>query len=414
MTGTYPWTYRAFQINSKVYSPNQDRNVFNLFNDYHRITYSHNQLVNILQQPLLGDIDTFKPREDLTLGENKWISRVFRADEDAATVSWARSIGNIDMNYSSSLFFSNLFNFMEEKLDQQMSELFPLGLPVSSLDKFLLEDFMDWLISEIDHLPTPFLGYIHFLPPHAPYNTRREFVGEFEGTSLPFAKKPGHTLALKGRKVREYGLDTYRQRYDEFILYVDLEFNRLYKALERSGLTETSIIILTSDHGEMFEREILGHSTPSLHEPLVHIPLLIFNPGQENRVDIQSNTSAVDILPTLLHLAGKQVPPWVEGIILPPHQVAENDRSIFALEAKTNKPDFPITSASAMIIKDNWKLTKYFGYNYLPRNEPLIELYNLDNDPQELNELSRTKDKYTRMLVKELENIIISADQEIV
>ena len=48
LTGTYPWTHRAIQINSKIHKDYQSRNVFALFDDFYRITYSHNQLVNIL------------------------------------------------------------------------------------------------------------------------------------------------------------------------------------------------------------------------------------------------------------------------------------------------------------------------------------------------------------------------------
>ena len=77
--------------------------------------------------------------------------------------------------------------------------------------------------------------------------------------------------------------------------------------------------------------------TPLLNQPLVHIPLIIFEPGQTTRRDVFENTSAVDILPTLLHLAGEPIPDWVEGEILPPYSPSQKDRSIFALEAKKNR-----------------------------------------------------------------------------
>jgi arylsulfatase A-like enzyme len=411
LTGTYPWSHRAFQINSQVTERVQKRNIYNLFNDYHRMTYSHNQLVNILQAPFAGDIDLFKLREDLILGGNKWVSSVFRDDEDAATVSWARGIGQVEDGYSSSLFLSNLFNLINKQQNKRMELEFPLGLPISSLDNFLLEQAIDWVKSEIIRFPTPFLGYFHFLPPHAPYNTRAEYIGAFSNTAIPNRRKPKHPLAKRGRAEREYGLDTYRRTYDEYVLYVDSEFNRLYQALENSGITENTTIILTSDHGEMFERDILGHTTPSLHDPLVRIPLLIFDPGQEKRKDIYTNTSAVDILPTLLHLTGKTAPSWIEGTVLPPYQPVENRRSIFALEAKTNKQTNPITSASGMVVKGAYKLTRYFGYNFLPRNNTLVELYNIENDPEELENLVEIKTGLVKDLTHELNSKIQRADE---
>jgi arylsulfatase A-like enzyme len=161
----------------------------------------------------------------------------------------------------------------------------------------------------------------------------------------------------------------------------------------------------------MFERSILGHSTPSLHDPVVRIPLLLFEPGQKYRKDIYIKTSAVDILPTLLHFTGKPIPSWVEGSILPPHQQSASDRSIFALEAKTNKPIKPLTSASAMIVKGGYKLTKYFGYKYLPRGDTIIELYDIDNDPEELVDISDTYSHVTIDLLKEIDSAIRSADE---
>ncbi len=68
LTGTYPWTHRAIRINNEVHEDYQSRTLFHLLDDYHRITYSHNSLVNILQKQFSNDIDYFKPRGDLTLG----------------------------------------------------------------------------------------------------------------------------------------------------------------------------------------------------------------------------------------------------------------------------------------------------------------------------------------------------------
>jgi choline-sulfatase len=411
LTGTYPWAHRAIQINSSVDLNYHSRHIYRLFSDYHSFTYSHNQLVTLLQNQFTVDIDSFKPREDLTLGENKWLSKVFHRDEDIATVSWARATGKAEDGLSTSLFLPTLFDFLSERRNQRMEDQFPLGLPISSLDHFLLEDAVDWLISAVKTLPQPFLGYCHFLPPHAPYNTRREFADRFLHADIPNPSKPKHPLAKPGRVKQEHGLDHYRRVYDEYILYVDAEFNRLYQALKEAGILENAYLILTSDHGEMFERGIMGHSTPSLHEPVVRIPLLIFEPGQKKGVDVYAPTNAVDLLPTLLHLTGRPIPAWIEGSILPPYQPADPERSIFALEAKTNQPSKPLRSASALIRKGPYKLTKYFGYGFLRNSDTLVELYDLDNDPEEMNNLFETKPETASELLQELETKIQTADE---
>ncbi len=76
-------------------------------------------------------------------------------------------------------------------------------------------------------------------------------------------------------------------------------------------------MIVTSDHGELFERGELGHATALMYAPVTHIPLLISAPKQQARSDFHSVTSNVDLLPTLLNIAGKEIPEWVEGKILP-------------------------------------------------------------------------------------------------
>jgi arylsulfatase A-like enzyme len=161
----------------------------------------------------------------------------------------------------------------------------------------------------------------------------------------------------------------------------------------------------------MFERGIFGHMTPLLHQPLVHIPLVIFEPGQKIREDIYEKTSAVDILPTLLHLSGKSIPSWAEGQLLPPYGPTIKDRSVFALEAKKNQRFKPLTTAGAMIIKDKFKLTYYWGYRSYTGKHPQSELFNIDSDPEELNEISEEYPDITEALVEEVMEKINKADE---
>jgi arylsulfatase A-like enzyme len=412
LTGTYPWTHRAFRINNEVHEDYQSRNIFHLLDDFHRITYSHNSLVNILQKQFTDDIDLYIPRGDLTFGGNKFLSALFKKDEDAATVSWARMITEEDGEFSSSLFISHLINYVQKKLTTGLEKKFPLGLPKAGLESFTLEDAINLLTANMDQFPQPFLGYFHFMPPHAPYATRSDFFGEFNYDHLHIKRKPKHPLAKPGKAKIPTDLSQYRQAYDEFILYVDAEFNRLFSDLEQSGLVDNTLLILTSDHGELFERGIWGHTTPSLHNPVVKIPLLIFEPGQEKRKDIYTPTSAVDILPTLLHILGRSIPSWSEGLVLPPYKDMPEDRSIYALEAKMNKPNKKVETGSALILKGKYKLTNYFGYKFLPNEDPLVELYDLENDPEEFSDISAKHRVLVTRLKEEVMAKIENADSQ--
>jgi arylsulfatase A-like enzyme len=411
LTGTYPWSHRALQINGKVLDHLKSRNLFRLFDEYYKVAYSHNPLVNFLLDQFLDEIDYFKSREDLTLGNNHWLGTLFGNDQDTATISWARISGQIEDHLKSSLFLSDWITSLDDRQSEALLDNYPRGLPISSLDKFLLEDAIDWLQSASSDFFNPFLGYFHFLPPHAPYHTRIDFIGALDGQDHFLKTKPRHALAKVGRANQSSGFNSQRLAYDEYILYVDSEFRRLYTFLEESRILENTYLVLTSDHGEMFERGIIGHTTPSLHNPVVKVPLLIFEPGQTHRKDVFQNTSAVDLLPTFLTWADKTIPDWLEGTVLPPYQTSIQSPAIYAVEAKTNQPDQPLTAASAMIIEDRYKLTKYYGYRYLPQGDTLVELYDIKNDPEELEDLSAALPGIKRQLLSSLEEKIASADK---
>jgi arylsulfatase A-like enzyme len=261
----------------------------------------------------------------------------------------------------------------------QYGDIFPRGQPNHSVSLFfLLEDAIDWIKSRVLDSPHPFLGYFHLLPPHEPYCTRREFVDYFNDGWKPLPKP---ILRFSQNQSQAY-LDRQRRFYDEYIAYADAEFGRLYDALESSGALDDTILILTSDHGQMFERGIHGHLSSTLYDPLIHILLLISLPGQTQRHNIGIPTSCVDVLPTLLHLAGKPVPDWCEGQVLPglSDSASETERSIFTVEAKSNPKNGPLKTGTVMMVKGRYKIIHYFGNK---GHRDIGEIYDLVNDPSE-------------------------------
>ena len=201
--------------------------------------------------------------------------------------------------------------------------------------------------------------------------------------------------------------------YDEYLLHVDREFGRLFDHLDSSGLLENTWVILTSDHGEMFERGVQGHSTPLLYDPIIRIPLMIFEPGRKARADVHMPTSAIDVLPTLLHVTGQQSASWTEGVVLPPFSNVTPDpsRSIYVLESKNNKKYAPFTVATTALRKENYKLMYFFGYGELGAEGERVELYDLANDPEELNDLSSSKRETTAELLNEIKQKLAEVNE---
>jgi arylsulfatase A-like enzyme len=192
-----------------------------------------------------------------------------------------------------------------------------------------------------------------------------------------------------------------RMEYDENLAYADSEFGRLYDAMLQQGMLDNTVVIVTADHGEMFERGIVSHLTTVLYEPLLHIPLLISVPGQNQRQDIHDNTSCVDILATLAKLTGQPLPEWGEGEVLPGFRddPVQEQRRLFAVEAKSSPKFGPLNKASVAMIKGNYKLIYYRGYE----NTPAPELYALNDDPEELQDLAEKKSSIATEMQQEIE-----------
>ena len=144
-------------------------------------------------------------------------------------------------------------------------------------------------------------------------------------------------------------------------------------------------MILTSDHGEMFQKGVSGHSTPLVFEPGVRVPLIISAPGQRQRQDVHTLTSTVDLLPSILQIAGKAPPAWCEGEPLPQlGGEARSDGSIFIVEAKKNTAYQPLSKATVALLQGPYKLVHYRGYKNFSGK---YELYNLEDDPDELQDI---------------------------
>jgi len=158
-------------------------------------------------------------------------------------------------------------------------------------------------LDSIDHA-SPFLMFVNFIEPHAPYTSSGEFMGAY-------VDDPG--AGPDGNDTQDYYLgqlpwgDTefrhMRALYDAEILYTDHQIGRIIERLKRDNLWNDTVFIVTSDHGENIGEH--GHMEHyfSLHEPAVRIPLLIryppaFAPGSEDDDPAQ----LTDIYPTLCNL----------------------------------------------------------------------------------------------------------------
>lgn len=387
LTGVYPWTHRAFAYGNRVNTQLAPDNLFNLLRgDYYQAAYTQNLFADALLRQFADSLDRYIPLSSFSLVGSTFYDRFAQNDSYYALSSFDDFLFDQE-EISGSLFLSALneitaainLSIAESKYNDQ----YPLGFPKQPKTKlaFTIDQTINGVIDSMRGWPSPFLTYLHFIPPHAPYRPHRDYVGLFDDGWQPL-EKPLHPLS---DGVAQAKLNGSRQVYDQYIANLDAEVDRLFTYLEQSGLMESSYVIFTSDHGELFERGMQGHSTRLLYEPVMRVPLFISVPGAHTRQDVYTPTNTVDILPTLLHIAGHAIPEWCDGTVLPGIGVdIPPGREIYTVEAKSNSAFEPLKKASVALVQDQYKLIYYLGYKGAPEG---YEFYDLRIDPEELTNL---------------------------
>src|SRR5215216_2038477 len=406
LTGMYPWTHRAINYRGMIHREITERNLFNLIGaGYTRLAFTQNLWADILLSQFEAALDVYLPPSSFSQSMYSLVQpEDLPADRTMAYYAFQDFLNARDYSHSipGSLLIGSgdLTRVLAEGLRRTSAE-YPRGLPTNydfSYEHATVLGGIGQLVERrLAQAAEPYLAYFHLWSPHDPYNARQEFAGIFdENLNLP--EKPRHPLSASDHPTDK--LLRNRRRYDEFITDLDAEFGRLMSTLDRSGQLQNSYVIVTSDHGELFERGELGHASALMFAPVTHVPLLISAPGQSTRFDFHSVTCNVDLVPTILKIAGQEIPTWVEGKPLPGFESTEDakaERSIFPLMANQNPAFRPITHATFAMIKGGYELSSSTGY---PGHDNLSELYRLDEDPDELQNLF-SKDITTAAHIKE-------------
>jgi arylsulfatase A-like enzyme len=143
----------------------------------------------------------------------------------------------------------------------------------------VVNSVLEWLADKPEE---PFFVFAHLFDPHLPYEAGPGFAGRFtEGLSSSFSL-PVHGLSEIRKRAAELGEEDrafITAAYDEEIAYVDDQLRRLFRGLRDQGLFDSTLVILTSDHGEeLFDHGLASHGH-DLYGELVRVPLVMAGPG---------------------------------------------------------------------------------------------------------------------------------------
>ena len=244
--------------------------------------------------------------------------------------------------------------------------------------------------------PRPFFLYLHLFDPHYPY----EPAACLDATTPrdDAARRAAFTAALPPEQ-RELmddaayrGIESLIALYDGEIACADRALGRLFGALEAEGLAEDTLVVLTSDHGEglwqrapaegeelktqvFFPQLYYSHGV-QLYSEQVHVPLILRGPGVEAGTVEPADVSLLDVVPTVLELAGVPAPDGFSGVSLVSSASRGGDGAIYSVCSRL----------TTVTVDGRWRL-------HVPREHRVErfgarpELYDLSSDPLELEPL---------------------------
>jgi arylsulfatase A-like enzyme len=304
-----------------------------------------------------------------------------------------------------------------DKQNRRFSELAISNLPIElSRPKFLEKCAREFIEK---HQRDPFVLVVGFVEPHSPYNGPLNDEHPLDQIELDAtAMRPeSEDIPLRYRLMREwqqaeavldrerlptqlfFGVtpEEYRsikQRYLGLVTLVDQSIGAVLACLERWGLTDNTIIVHTSDHGDSLgAHHLFGKET--MFEEAARVPLLVRLPGQRASKTVPHPVSHIDFVPTLLDLlgqpnhpqcAGKSLLPLINDEATPPDNVflewAPNRTKVkkgTKLARRRMVKRAVEESTRTIVTPDGWKLCL--------RDKDVNELYNQKDDPLETRNL---------------------------
>ncbi len=244
----------------------------------------------------------------------------------------------------------------------------------------------------------------NFFDPHHSFGAPDEFRDLINADAIPSPSTRKDELANKPPEQLFYSETSYagvapgftdytedqireiRAQYWAMIALVDFEVGRILEALEEAGLAENTIVVFSSDHGEMLgnHRQLL--KGPQLYDDLTRVPLIARWPGYITPgTVVEELVQWVDLPATFLDVAGCAPGAGVQGDSLIP--LLSNEQSSWRDWALSEYRDSGFTTdpqiMTTMLRHEQWKLIVWHG-SPATSGQRNGELYDLSNDPHEL------------------------------
>lgn len=250
----------------------------------------------------------------------------------------------------------------------------------------------------------PYFCYPSTNVPHPPFRATRHYLDKIhpDAVTLPPYEPDLHpvmdymsvTKNTHGHFTNEEIL-AIRRHYFAMVAETDAMLGQVLDTLEATGQLHDTYIIFASDHGEMNmeHRQTLKNA---LYEASARVPLIVAGPGLQQGVISDELVSLIDLFPTLMDIAGLDQPEGLNGVSLLPlcrGEASGHPGYVFS-EYHSNFTNTGI----AMWRQGPWKYIRYAGYD--------PQLFNLDDDPEELTNLAQSHPHIVQDLDTRLESLV--------
>lgn len=216
-------------------------------------------------------------------------------------------------------------------------------------------DFFGWLERRPDR---PFFAFLNYIDAHGPYLPTEDY-DVFRDHSVR-RENPMH-LGAEDWEISDDQLNAELGAYEGAIYELDAYLGELFAELDRQGLRENTLIVVTSDHGEEFRdnEDVMFHGN-SLHYPSIHVPLLVSFPGKVPAdVEVPQTVSLRDLPATVFDLIERPNPGfpgtswmrYLEDPTLPSEGVIAE-----LAQADWRNPLYPVTHGDLIsVVTDEWQ-----------------------------------------------------------
>ncbi len=262
---------------------------------------------------------------------------------------------------------------------------------------------IDWL-GESARGNDPFMLYLGIRAPHPGFTSSRAYLEMVDeaGVTVPPADREDHPCMRYQRvsKNWEHGFSEemvrkVRRIYFAMIAEVDAMLGRVLAAVDELGLADSTYVLFASDHGEM-AMEHRQYYKMNLYEPSVRVPLIVAGPGVRAGAAVDTPVSLVDVYPTLTDMASLPRPAGLDGQSLMPELTGAPSRHPGWVLSEYH--DTSVNTGTFMLRRGDWKYVAYVGC------EP--QLFNLAEDPHEIDNLARPRPEVVAEMDARLREIV--------